>query len=758
MKKTLSFLTVLALMPIGAFAQPLYSQTNEQLVTGGVSHITKEEFYGDYALSINCITADLTNENISFELLKHSGGSDKLSTVMNMAKENEDTVAAINGDFFAVYKGDQNFSLGLEVKDGKLLQSHINSDMAAGFFKENALSLSYLDFKVTLTAPDGEKAPIAHINKPTDYYGAVLMYTSDFNGGTSPFLPEGVTAVTVTDGIVTAKGTSLGGSIPVPEDGYILVINDNMTPFLDTRFNVGDKAEISVEVTPSLENVTEAFGGGTLLLKDGEKTPITHNVSGNNPRSVIGTNEDGTVIYMITVDGRQSISRGVSLEKLADICLELGCINAINLDGGGSTAMVGKTYENGELHYINSPSEERKVINALAITSTSQKGEAVGLFARPEQEYVLNGDSVRLNFSAYDENYNVPESTNKSVRWSVPKGRGSIINNVYYPKGSGEVVLDLYYGGKKTDSCSITVLDNVSGIIAKEGYSLSLGETASLNGTIKVFDSYGNTAVINDIAVLNPTYDKSFISLKDGVVKPLRDGGGQIKLSYGGAQRSIKVTCGLFEADTDKPIVVDSMNRESGGGFTFDVYSGSDITTLYDRIVYAHAMDILENSDAAAMVGGEMPQDLTPENLELIVPDGWSEKNYGNSKIVTLSLNKKGVMTRGEQWKNLYTALNDSNSKNIFILADKPVDFVTDIDKRAFHSMLQEAAKTKNVFVILSGDENFCRIANGVRFITLSDPRDEDMLHLSIENTKYLSFNITESEVTYQFKNLYNQE
>ncbi|MBQ2889490.1 MAG: hypothetical protein IJE41_03455, partial [Clostridia bacterium] len=196
MKKKVSLLLAFIMtMAIGANAQMLYEKETQEIVTGGVTHKNIVRFYGDYALNINCITADLKNENLSLELLKDSKGVDKTQTVMNFAKAEENVVAATNADFFSAYKGDQNFSLGIEIKDGKFLQSHINSDMAAGFFKENVLSFFYPSVSVSVKAPNETQTTLSHINKPTDYYGALLMYTSDFNGGISPFLPQGITAV-----------------------------------------------------------------------------------------------------------------------------------------------------------------------------------------------------------------------------------------------------------------------------------------------------------------------------------------------------------------------------------------------------------------------------------------------------------------------------------------------------------------------------------------------------------------------------------
>ena len=106
MKKILILTALLLSISLCAFAQPLYTSVNEEIVTGGITLKNEKRFFGDYALDINLITADLKNENLSFELLKHSGGADKTATVTQLASGEEKTAVAINGDFFSVYKND----------------------------------------------------------------------------------------------------------------------------------------------------------------------------------------------------------------------------------------------------------------------------------------------------------------------------------------------------------------------------------------------------------------------------------------------------------------------------------------------------------------------------------------------------------------------------------------------------------------------------------------------------------------------------
>lgn len=674
MKKFISLFLVLMIFSTGAFAaEPIYTKTSKSTVTGNVSRKTVQKFYGDYALNINLITADLSDENLSFELLKNSGGSDKVDTVMNLAGTRDDVVAAINADFFSAYKGNQNFSLGIEIQNGELLQSHINTNMAAGFYADGKLDFSYIDFKGTVTAPNGTSSALAHINKPTDYYGAVLMYTSAFNGAVSPFLPDGITAVTVVDGVVSAKGVSLGGTIPIPENGYILVIDDNMTPFLEYNFNIGDAVKIDLSAAQLIENTDTAFGGGTLLVKDGKKTEITHNVSGNNPRSVIGTNDDGSVIYFLTVDGRQTVSRGVSLSELADICIEMGIKNAMNLDGGGSTALVGKSLSNPSLHYMNSPSEKRKVINAVAITSSAKPGKTAGFIIAPEKTTVLEGESVKLYLTPYDENYNKPTDSPTDYTWKIKSGKGSVKNNVFYAEEVGKTVIELYFKGKVTDTCEINVTD----------------EVCNVNVT-------GTNNVTND-----------------------------------------------------------RIYKDAAGGFSFNVLASTPSETLLDKLIYKHAAELFTKADASAVIGGEFIEEHTPSGLSLQRAQSFAENNYQNAKIISVDLSDKGVMSRGSQWTKLNTALKGGVQKNVIVLLDSTPGFVESLDKSAFENMLQTAAKSKNVFVVYCGDENSATMKNGVRYISVSDSKDGGDVKSTVENMKYLSFNITSDGVTYCFKNLY---
>lgn len=758
MKKTAAAIALslfLNIFRFGAYAEGIYSYTTQTQMTKGVVLKNIQRFYGDYSLNINLVTADLKEEHISLELLKNKNGCDKTDTTLALAQGEGNVVAATNADFFSYYKGSQYFSLGLEIKDGKLLQSHINKDMAAGIFDSNALALSYIDFSASVTAQNGAVLPITHINKPTDYYGALLMYTHDFNSGVSSFIPSGMTVVTVDGGIVTNKGVSMGGTVPIPENGYILIINDSMTPLLDQNMNVGETAVFKASASPSVENAKTAFGGGTLLLKNGEKTPITHKVNGANPRSAIGTNADGTVVYLLTVDGRQQISKGVTLEQLSDICKELGMVNALNFDGGGSTMMVGKTLYNSDLHIINSPSEKRKVINAVGIVSDAAPQSAAGLTAKASQYTLLEGDSTPITVTPFDENLNTPSSVTGEIKWVVSSGSGKIENNVFYSDKKGTVTCDLYYNGTWQTSCVFTVIgkDEVCGIKTPRSMSVKKGSVIQTNSLAEIYNKDGQTAPVNDLSLLSPIYDTSFMKLEKGAITILRDGAGELALSLNNTARTMKFLCSGYDFDAAEYLTNDPLLKS--GASTLNILANPETRTFFSRLVYARAVDSFKSRGGdAVFIGGLGVKSLTPSDISATDSAAYSEKTVQNGRLIVLKP-EKGTLRTNSQWQKFTAAIENAAEKNIIISINGDLSFSDELENRVFFDYLSDKAKTKNIFAVYYGKENFSYIKNGVHYISLAAASDYTSLSQTLESMKYLSFSLTPDSVSFSFENLY---
>ncbi|NOX90552.1 MAG: T9SS type A sorting domain-containing protein [Calditrichaeota bacterium] len=143
--------------------------------------------------------------------------------------------------------------------------------------------------------------------------------------------------------------------------------------------------------------VLVGIGGAPTLIKDG-KINITYNeeimwgsgvgYDNRDPRTAVGYTADNHVILFVA-DGRQSISEGLGLPEMAQILLDLGCVEAMNLDGGGSTQMAvpGK--------YINSPSEQRAVPTIFAVIHK----DSLGLPRKPIFEKIIDTDDAQCNLT-----------------------------------------------------------------------------------------------------------------------------------------------------------------------------------------------------------------------------------------------------------------------------------------------------------------------------------------------------------------------
>jgi len=180
---------------------------------------------------------------------------------------------------------------------------------------------------------------------------------------------------------------------PIPRDGYVISFSSSATE----KWAAIEKEirEVSSKKSPKISiEYSIGFDGNTLLfpqkttdivtgvprLVTSSRIDITWEIEKasrsfaetRHPRTAVAKLKDGKFL-MITVDGRQpGVSVGMSLQELAEYLLSLGAVDAMNLDGGGSTTM----FLDGKV--VNTPSDkegERKVGDAILV-SLRKKGPA----------------------------------------------------------------------------------------------------------------------------------------------------------------------------------------------------------------------------------------------------------------------------------------------------------------------------------------------------------------------------------------------
>jgi exopolysaccharide biosynthesis protein len=121
----------------------------------------------------------------------------------------------------------------------------------------------------------------------------------------------------------------------------------------------------------SIESIENAAGGFHKILADGEPAQRTRDREDRHPRSAAGISANGTVLYLLVIDGRRSGSIGGTEKETALLLRALGSHNGINFDGGGSSALVIRNPD-GSIKTVNTPvhgipGRERAVAGCLGV-------------------------------------------------------------------------------------------------------------------------------------------------------------------------------------------------------------------------------------------------------------------------------------------------------------------------------------------------------------------------------------------------------
>ena len=236
-------------------------------------------------------------------------------------------------------------------------------------------------------------------------------------------------------------------------------------------------------------NVREAIASFGEIFEDGHARPGLDN-STRASRTAIGIKEDGSVV-MFMVDGRQApYSVGMTMAEVAAAMEELGCKQAINLDGGGSSTFA--TQREGEeettataglaLRCRPSDGYERKVSNTIMVLSTAKPtGHFDHAVLTPNDEVYTPGSTVQFTATGVDAaggEADIPAGAS----WAVLSGGGSIDANGLYTAADtcGTVTVGLKVGGQTVGQTSIQVQWPDKLGFTNNSVSIDFGKTSNL--------------------------------------------------------------------------------------------------------------------------------------------------------------------------------------------------------------------------------------------------------------------------------------
>lgn len=319
----------------------------------GVKHIKLTKTINGRPVRINVVEINQKlNPNLQINPKLSSSRLASKSTITTLARKNNSLVA-INGTYFKPQTG---VPLGTLMINGKIYTGPIYNRVAMGIFDEG-FDMARLELNAQVKSFKGN-LKVDNINQPRMLSTHVIVYTPEW-GSFAPPSPKYGKQIAVENGKIVSIGTQ---TMPIPHNGYVIVGPDERLSKLYRAKHV----DLDIKTIPNWDNVKHIISGGPYLVKNGEVfVDMTEQklgaIGGKNPRTAIGYTQDGNFI-MVAVDGREGASVGLTLKELAWFMKSIGCINAMNLDGGGSTVM----YVNGRV--VNMPKVKGGIALSNALT------------------------------------------------------------------------------------------------------------------------------------------------------------------------------------------------------------------------------------------------------------------------------------------------------------------------------------------------------------------------------------------------------
>ena len=347
-------------------------------------------------LKVSVTEMDLTNPYIVMETCLGGDKSVASETPVNMAKRNtwsgHEVVAAVNGDFFMTSPTNEvGLPLSGQVRNDELvLSSHNRACLVLD--NDNRPYIDRLTFTGRVTG-SGHSFALNLVNRMRYAYENIaanqsFLFTRSYgpvtydgsNSGKMVLLrPAGEPFRWNANGVeqcVIEDIFDACGSATIPDGKAILWLKGtyaNQTEWM----NVGDMLDISFSLTlnngPQDVNIHQLIGGSNhIIMQNGQ---FMEDWAERHPRTAIGFNADSTRLYFVVVDGRHMTSTGVTLWEMKGIFDALGAVNAVNLDGGGSSCILA----NDEV--LNHPSDGpvRAVGNGCLLVSVAPEDNGIGI-------------------------------------------------------------------------------------------------------------------------------------------------------------------------------------------------------------------------------------------------------------------------------------------------------------------------------------------------------------------------------------------
>lgn len=431
------------------------------------------------------------------------------------------------------------------------------------------------------------------------------------------------------------------GSIAIPEGKVVLSINNKANSYWLSNvksLKPGNLVDIDVTTTDSIwQEADQAMGGLYKLVTAGKVESGLP--TGQTAYTAVGVKADGTVIFY-TIDGKQpGYSVGASLTQVAMRLVELGCVDAISLDGGGSTTIGATAPDGDKLGVLNKPSDGSQRANSVALfltTDLKPTGELGSFYVTPSEALVLSGTQVQLTATPVDTSYYAMNTT-VPVTWSIRNGDGSVDTNGLFTAG-------VESGSTQVTATSGTASGYTTMTVVKKPDSITLSSEASGAAITSLNLEPGGTMDLKASAV----YRKLAVTSQD--------------------------TCYTWTLDpavgtVDANGVITAGDKTASGNLTV---SAGGTTVTIPVTVASHVKTVEDFEDGITSVGGTAAVQLSQETSSDHVRYGTGSLRveYDAQTAGTASLTTTLSIAEGEKWVNMWIYGDGSGNSLTATIAD----------------------------------------------------------------------------------------
>ncbi|MEK4285436.1 S-layer homology domain-containing protein [Ureibacillus sp. FSL K6-0165] len=481
------------------------------------------------------------------------------------SKDGNRVVGAINAAFFNMSDG---VPLFLIAKNNRIINGgaisegadqYLNVPTAFGIDKNGQGIIDYFDFQITMTT-NGQSYQLTGMDRVRNG-NEVIVYTPNYYKGYTDnnqygfdIIVEGDTPIgeiyfgDTISGVVKEIAPYGESKHPIPKNGFILSVQGG-SPLSKTlsSLQIGQQIDVNFSIDSKWQDAQFIVATGPFLVRDGKPYIMMSTASSRArevaPRTVVAVSKDKKTVHFITVDGRQSHSKGMNMKELADYLVSLGVDTAINLDGGGSTTMAMRKYGSNDVVVVNKPSggSQRAVHAILEAISTAPLGEAkIMKFTRTNVGTMLEGTSSTVSVQyVLDEYYNPLPITPDSISLASQNGTLTISGTTFTTTKAGQDRIYIMYNGKVVQSFPVTIVDAPSQMTIKGAQEVVVGATQ--NYTVEAKDTEGKNLIYNANQVKWSVEGNIGTITSTGQFKATTAGSGKIIATLGSKTVSIPV-------------------------------------------------------------------------------------------------------------------------------------------------------------------------------------------------------------------------